>query len=367
MGRDMLQANKRIGQPVGQVLMTNVAVVRLRRNGKRFEIACYKNKVLNWRNGVETDIDEVLQIAKVYENVSKVDTRLHGKFARKSDWAAAFAVQEEEEACRIILEQGELQVAQGERKAQVENTFRDIATIVADKCVNPNSNRPYPFSVIERLMKEIHYAVIPNRSAKQQALEVIKRLQDHIPISRAKMKVQVTTSSVALKKIKAKLVLEEGTEVLEETWTEPARLVVLIYPGSYRVVDALVQEHSKGQGSLEVIELSVHEEGEHNIDDEISKNTERLGISSDRPPAAPVGTSTPVAPVGEKKSRQCSTCGGDFGDDMQKYREHFRSEWHRYNLKLKALKKPVIDEAAFNELDAEDVKKFFASLTEQQS
>ena len=45
--------------PVNQVRLTNVAVVRLKRGGKRFEIACYKNKVVNWRNGVETDIDEV--------------------------------------------------------------------------------------------------------------------------------------------------------------------------------------------------------------------------------------------------------------------------------------------------------------------
>jgi ribosome maturation protein SDO1 len=63
----------RIAQPVGQVRMTNVAVVRLKKGGKRFEIACYKNKVLNWRNGVEKDIDEVLQTTKVYENVSKVN------------------------------------------------------------------------------------------------------------------------------------------------------------------------------------------------------------------------------------------------------------------------------------------------------
>lgn len=65
-------SNARIGQPVGKVIMTNVAVVRMKKGGKRFEIACYKNKVFNWRNGVETDIDEVLQITRVYENVSKV-------------------------------------------------------------------------------------------------------------------------------------------------------------------------------------------------------------------------------------------------------------------------------------------------------
>ena len=29
-----------------------MALVRFKKKGKRFEIACYKNKVLNWRTGV---------------------------------------------------------------------------------------------------------------------------------------------------------------------------------------------------------------------------------------------------------------------------------------------------------------------------
>ena len=31
-------------EPVGQVRLTNIAVVRLKHSGKHFEIACYKNK-----------------------------------------------------------------------------------------------------------------------------------------------------------------------------------------------------------------------------------------------------------------------------------------------------------------------------------
>lgn len=42
-------------QPVTQVRLTNVAVVRLKQSGFRFEVACYKNKVLNWRSGTSGD------------------------------------------------------------------------------------------------------------------------------------------------------------------------------------------------------------------------------------------------------------------------------------------------------------------------
>ena len=39
-------------QPVGQKLHTNVVVVRLARAKLKFEIACYPNKVQEWRSGV---------------------------------------------------------------------------------------------------------------------------------------------------------------------------------------------------------------------------------------------------------------------------------------------------------------------------
>lgn len=61
----------RIFTPTNQIRLTNVAVVRLKKGGKRFEIACYKNKVVSWRNQVEKDLDEVLQMHVVYTNVSK--------------------------------------------------------------------------------------------------------------------------------------------------------------------------------------------------------------------------------------------------------------------------------------------------------
>lgn len=36
----------------GQKRLTNIAVVRMRKKGERFEIACYKNKVGDWRAGM---------------------------------------------------------------------------------------------------------------------------------------------------------------------------------------------------------------------------------------------------------------------------------------------------------------------------
>ena len=38
--------------PTNQIRLTNVAMVWFKKGGKRFEIVCYKNKVLSWRTKV---------------------------------------------------------------------------------------------------------------------------------------------------------------------------------------------------------------------------------------------------------------------------------------------------------------------------
>lgn len=72
--------------------------------------------------------------------------------------------------CCQILKKGELQVSDKERHAQLESMFRDIATTVSEKCVNPKTNRPYTVTLIEKAMKDLHFSVKPNKSTKQQVL-----------------------------------------------------------------------------------------------------------------------------------------------------------------------------------------------------
>ncbi|URE02067.1 Ribosome maturation protein [Musa troglodytarum] len=43
---------KSLVQPIGQKRLTGIAIVRLKKHGVRFEIACYNNKLLSWRSRV---------------------------------------------------------------------------------------------------------------------------------------------------------------------------------------------------------------------------------------------------------------------------------------------------------------------------
>lgn len=248
-------------QPIGQKRLTNIAVVKYRKCGKRFEIACYKNKVLNWRNGVEKDLDEVLQTTAVFSNVSK------GVLAKKEDVQAAFGTTDEQSICLLILKEGQLQVSDKERKVALDSLFRDVASILSEKCVNPTTGRPYTASMIERALKDAHFSVDPNKRAKQQAREALRLLESEIPIQRARMRLKLTApAGSSSEEILA--LLKEGDEgaVVEACDLIAGGSVTIICqvdPGMFRQLNRIVQEAATsvaGGGSksrIEVLDLAV--------------------------------------------------------------------------------------------------------------
>lgn len=246
--KELIMSN--IFTPTNQIRLTNVAVVRMKKGGKRFEIACYKNKVLSWRKNIEKNIDEVLQIHSVFTNVSK------GTVAKREDLMKAFEKDDVTEICKEILAKGELQVSEKERHTELSAMFKEIATHVADKCVNIESKRPYPVSIIEKAMKDIHYSVKMNKNVKQQALEVIKLLKESLPLERARMRLQVTLSSTKeAKQIKEKL-NKLCTSIEHDDWnTGCTTLICLIDPGQYKSIDELLKKETKGTGALELLDL----------------------------------------------------------------------------------------------------------------
>lgn len=190
----------------------------------------------------------MLQTHTVFTNVSK------GQVAKKEDLIKAFGKDDQTEICKEILSKGELQVSDKERQSHLDSLFKDIATTVADKCVNPELKRPYPVTTIEKAMKDIHYSVKPNQNSKQQALQVIKLLKETLPLERAQMRLQVMFKGKESKKWKEKLVKIQTVEVeKEDRFEDELTIVFLIDPGHYKDVEDMIRTETKGAAQLEVM------------------------------------------------------------------------------------------------------------------
>ncbi|KAF0982058.1 hypothetical protein FDP41_011919 [Naegleria fowleri] len=221
---------------------------------------------MSWRKGIEKDLDEVVQIDTVFTNVSK------GEAAKKSDLLKYFNTSDTREVCKIILREGELQVSPKERELMYESMFKDIVTIITNKCINPDTQRPYPGGVIERALKEqIHFSVKPSKSTKQQALEAIRKLKKKIPIERAHMRLKCTVSGKEnVRKLrqlfKNSNKEEEQVKIEKDDYdqdSETANIVCLVDPGLYRDIFDLIQD----DGEVQVLDTAVSEEGDTTIDE----------------------------------------------------------------------------------------------------
>ena len=91
-----------------------------------------------------------------------------GQLANKEDLLKSFKTEDLPVIIQEILKKGELQVGEKERTQQMSTLYRDISTIVSDKCINPETKRPYPVTTIEKVMSDLHVSIHPNKSAKQQ-------------------------------------------------------------------------------------------------------------------------------------------------------------------------------------------------------
>ncbi|RYO81340.1 hypothetical protein DL766_004491 [Monosporascus sp. MC13-8B] len=308
----------RIQQPSNQIKLTNVSLVRLKKGKKRFEIACYKNKVLEWRQGIETDLDEVLQIPNVFLNVSK------GQTAPADELAKAFGKDKPlNDIILEILKKGELQVGEKERAAQMDRVHNEVVSIVASKLVDPRTKRVYTTGMIEKaldmLSSQAHQqqqqqqgdksaagggsgtgtpagdeegeakprtkehswtGVVTTKSAKSQALEAMKALIAHqpIPVARARMRLRITCSTNVLKqavkapkgdgeseqkapgtvkdKILSYVEQVENQDVLGSEW----EVVGFVEPGAFKGLSEFVGNETKGQGRVEVLDMAVTHE-----------------------------------------------------------------------------------------------------------
>ncbi|EHA8591984.1 putative ribosome maturation protein SBDS [Cocos nucifera] len=118
------------------------------------------------------------------------------------------------------------------------------------------------------------------------------------------------------------------------------------------------------QGRLELLAVSVHVEGDAHVDEyddaedlpsKSTKESDSLVQISERLQKQKISTQTGSGQE-EAKQNRCSTCDAVVGDAKQ-YREHFKSEWHKHNLRRKTKQLPPLTaEECLADMEVGDVK-----------
>jgi ribosome maturation protein SDO1 len=266
---------------------------------------------LEYKNNIETNIDNVLQISNVFLNVSK------GQAAPKADLTKAFPNKEMDQIIDEIIRKGEIQVGEKERQAQLERVHNEVVDIVAGRLVDPKSKRVYTTGMIEKALDQLSSqaahqqnekpevglnnsedkdkekpkpkwtGVVATKSAKSQALFAMKALIAHqpIPVMRARMRLRVTCPTSILKHTVKSAPKAQGsgdagegeqkahgtvkdtiTGFVEEVESQDItgdewEVVGFVEPGAFKALGEFIDTQTKGRGRLEVLDTTVvHED-----------------------------------------------------------------------------------------------------------
>jgi len=198
--------------------------------------------------------------------------------------------------CRFILANGDVQVSDQERAAQLESTAREVASMVSEKCVHPISRRPYTMPQIRDGMKAAGFMVHPTRNIKQQFLDCVRLLQEKrvLDIERAKMKLAIVLSQLQegshdsdenndhnglMKRRDAvtTFLINEGvaaSDIQPSTGDNDTRIIFQSDPSLYRRMDGIAR-HDDVQGRLEIIQQCVTEEGDVTLGHELERKAQQ--------------------------------------------------------------------------------------------
>jgi ribosome maturation protein SDO1 len=281
----------RIQQPVASVKLTNVATVRLTVRGQKFEIACYKNKILDYRAGLETDLSEVLQTDRIFSSVVK------GEFASMADLQKAFGKEAtEQEIAVTILNKGKsLQVSEGERTQLYESALAQVSTWLATNCFHKETGKPFTVSQIKQALTSSTFSVQPHKPIKQQYLQALKYLQSSsIPIQRAAMELSWTYDTSDDETVRELLQeLDIHSTRLDDSVENTNRLIFTIDPSQYR----LLNQKAPADSRIEVLRQHVME------------------ASADDRAASANATVSPIAPTVEANEEEVSVEEKDEASD----------------------------------------------------
>ena len=100
----------------------------------------------------------------------------HGEIASNELLQKYFPKMSKQEIITLILDKGELQLSDKEREVHVHNLFNEVCKLVADKCVHPESGRPFGLEDIKAAIHDIQFTVRQDKPSKVQANDCIKKL-----------------------------------------------------------------------------------------------------------------------------------------------------------------------------------------------
>lgn len=192
------------------ISVEEAVIARVDSHGEHFEVLVDPEKGLEVKKGEEVPLDELIAANEVYVDAEK------GKRASEEDLNKAFGTNDLKEIVYKIIREGEVQLTTEQRRKMRKEKRKKVASIIARRAMNPQTNKPHPPKRIRNAMDEAGVHIDATENAESQVSGVIDKLRPIIPISVEEIKLAVKVPPEYAGKASGQL--RDVGELMEEEW-----------------------------------------------------------------------------------------------------------------------------------------------------
>lgn len=166
------------------VSVADAVIARLEKGGVRFEVLVDPVQAELMRKGKHVELADLVASPEIFTDCRK------GERAKDSDIKRILGVESREAAIYEIIRRGKVQITTEQRRRELEQRKREIASLISKVAIDPRTKAPHP---IDRIIKAMHEAKVKvdTRPANQQVEGIIKALKPIIPLSIEEVKVVI--------------------------------------------------------------------------------------------------------------------------------------------------------------------------------
>ncbi|MEM1988614.1 MAG: ribosome assembly factor SBDS [Candidatus Woesearchaeota archaeon] len=221
-------------------------IARLKKNGQNFEIHIDPDKAMDFKQGKQVPIADILLSYDIFKDVKKGE--------RAANLKQIFGTEDVEKIAAIILKEGEVELTAEYLRKFTEKMRKELINMIHENVIDAKTKLPIPVDVIERALQEAKVNVNINRSLKDNFDEAINKLRPILPI-------KIETKKLLFKiypphSMKAIGLIKRYAKIISENWNENSVLTVEVEVTAGKYADLISELSKLTQGNLDVKDLT---------------------------------------------------------------------------------------------------------------
>ena len=165
------------------VSVEDAVIARIKKEGKEFEILVDCDKAIEYKQGKETDLSNVLAVEEIFSDAKK------GLVAGGLE--EVFGTSDILEIAEKIILKGEVQLTQEYRKKLHERKVNQVINTITTNAYDPRTNAPIPPERLRLALEQARVSIDVFKSDKELLQEITESLKKILPISFEKRRFKI--------------------------------------------------------------------------------------------------------------------------------------------------------------------------------